>query len=73
MNGAFLWSHRVLDDELDVELGHVNNEVYLHWMNQAAAAHSAALGWPAAVYLNQGQGWVVRRHEIASIGQPSAE
>ena len=33
-------------------------------MNQAAVAHSAALGWPTEAYLQRGQGWVVRRHEI---------
>lgn len=53
----------VTPGEVD-ELGHANNEAYLHWMNSAAVAHSASLGWPAEAYLRQGQGWVVRRHEI---------
>jgi acyl-CoA thioester hydrolase len=63
MNPVFEWPHVVRGDEVD-ELGHANNEAYLHWMNSAAVAHSAALGWPTATYLQQGQGWVVRRHEI---------
>ena len=30
--------------------GHVNNVHYVQWMQNAAEAHSAALGWPAARY-----------------------
>ncbi len=59
----FEWPHVVAAGEIDA-LGHANNEVYLRWMNQAAVAHSAALGWPTEKYLQLGQGWVVRRHEI---------
>jgi len=42
-------------------LGHVNNVVYLRWMQQAAGAHWEAAATPAqraAVH------WVVVRHEI---------
>ena len=63
MSALFEWPHVVRADEAD-ELGHANNEVYLHWMNKAAVAHSAALGWHAEAYLQQGKGWVVRRHEV---------
>jgi acyl-CoA thioester hydrolase len=63
VGAVFEWIHTVQADEAD-ELGHANNEVYLRWMNRAAVAHSAALGWPTEAYLRQGQGWVVRRHEI---------
>jgi acyl-CoA thioester hydrolase len=59
----FEWPHQVGDEEVD-ELGRANNEAYLRWMNRAAIAHSAALGWPLERYLQQGAGWVVRRHEI---------
>ena len=31
-------------------LGHVNNLVYLAWMQAAALAHSAAQGWPPERY-----------------------
>lgn len=63
MHAIFEWPHTVLDAEAD-ELGHANNEVYLRWMNTAAVAHSAALGWPMERYFARGEGWVVRRHEI---------
>ena len=56
--------HRtVLDAEID-GLGHANNVVYLHWMIDAAVAHSAAQGWTGERYQELGTGWVVRRHEI---------
>lgn len=63
MIDVFAWTHRVGADEVD-ELGHANNIVYLRWMNAAAVAHSAALGWPMESYFQRGEGWVVRRHEI---------
>jgi acyl-CoA thioester hydrolase len=46
------------------ELGHVNNLVYLHWMVDAAMAHSTAQGWPASRHMQLGSGWVVRSHQI---------
>ena len=45
-------------------LGHVSNLVYLRWVQEAAIAHSTALGFPEAAYLARGEAWVVRRHEI---------
>jgi acyl-CoA thioester hydrolase len=74
MSAVFEWLHVVRTNELD-QLGHANNEAYLRWMNQAAVAHSAALGWPVEAYFRQGQGWVVRRHEIEYLrpAQPGAE
>lgn len=63
MNVIFEWPHVVGAEEVD-ELGRANNEAYLRWMNSAAVAHSAALGWSLERYLQQGEGWVVRRHEI---------
>jgi len=53
----------VTQDDIDV-LGHVNNLVYLRWMQDAAVAHSSAQGWPTAKYLELGAGWVVRSHAI---------
>ena len=59
--------HTVFECEFDVmsedidELGHVNNVVYLRWVQQVAAAHwkSKALNTVTDKYL-----WVVLRHEI---------
>jgi acyl-CoA thioester hydrolase len=53
----------VAADEID-RLGHVNNLVYLAWMQAAALAHSAAQGWTPDRYEQLGSGWVVRSHTI---------
>jgi len=55
--------HTVVPAEIDV-LGHANNLVYLHWMIDAALAHSSVQGWPNDRYLQRGSGWVVRAHQI---------
>lgn len=44
--------------------GHVNNVHYVQWMQNAAEAHSAALGWPAARYRAIGRHWIIRSHNI---------
>jgi acyl-CoA thioester hydrolase len=43
------------------DLGHVNNIVYLRWVQEAATAHWRAAAPPEAV---DAVAWVVRRHEI---------
>jgi acyl-CoA thioester hydrolase len=60
---TFDYPHTVAADEID-ELGHANNVAYVAWMQAAAVAHSAALGWTPERYLELGMGWVARRHEI---------
>ena len=49
--------------ELDV-LGHVNNAVYLNWVEQVAIDHVEALGFGRAWSLTHGGAWVVREHRI---------
>jgi acyl-CoA thioester hydrolase len=44
--------------------GHVNNAVYVRWMDAAAWAHSVAVGYDLARYEALGSAFVVRRHEI---------
>jgi len=44
--------------------GHVNNVQYVHWMQEAAMAHSAELGWPPERYLALGRTWIIRSHTI---------
>ena len=57
--------HEVEVVEADIDnLGHASNLVYLRWVQEAALAHSTALGFPEAAYLARGQAWVVRMHEI---------
>jgi acyl-CoA thioester hydrolase len=53
----------VADNDIDM-VGHVNNVVYLQWMQDAALAHSSALGWSAERYQQHGAGWVARLHQI---------
>jgi len=49
--------------ELDV-LGHVNNAVYLNWVEQVAIDHVEALGFGRAWSLEHGGAWVVREHHV---------
>ena len=51
-------------DEATDAFGHVNNQRYIAWMQDAATAHSAANGWPMERYLAIGSAWVVRSHFI---------
>ena len=54
----------VVDDAaIDVN-GHVNNVRYVQWMQDAAMAHSASLGWPYERYAALGATWIIRSHAI---------
>lgn len=46
------------------ELQHVSNVVYVQWIQDVAAAHSAAVGLGMAEYRQRGGVFVVRRHEV---------
>jgi acyl-CoA thioester hydrolase len=54
---------RVRHYEMD-SLGHVNNAVYLHYVEEAAIDHARALGFDEARRRELGGAWVVRRHEV---------
>lgn len=43
---------------------HTNNKVYLQWMEEAALAHSGALGWPMERYFQVGGAFIARQHWI---------
>ena len=45
-------------------LGHVSNIAYVRWVQDVAVAHSVAVGWDYAAYVQAGAVFVVRRHEI---------
>ncbi len=49
--------------EMDA-LGHVNNAVYLHYMEQAAIEHATALGYTMERLRELGGLFISRRHEI---------
>ena len=63
MTAVFELRHLVQPDEMD-DMGHVNNLVYLKWLQSAAWKHSVARGWGMPNYREIDAGWVVRRHEI---------
>ncbi len=55
---------RVRFQECD-PLGHVNNTVYLGYLEQAAIDHATAVGWPGErLQAEFGAVFVARRHEI---------
>ncbi len=57
--------HPIRVDASAVDInGHVNNTEHVRWMQEAAIAHSTALGWPMERYREIGRTWIVRRHEI---------
>jgi acyl-CoA thioester hydrolase len=59
------FTHRFVVDHADIdELGHANNVVWVRWVNEAAIAHSRAVGLGPDAYLALGVLWVVRRHEV---------
>jgi acyl-CoA thioester hydrolase len=53
---------RVPEDAVDRN-GHVNNVVYVQWMQDAAVAHSNAAGCTKATF-DMGATWVIRSHRI---------
>lgn len=60
-----VFEHQLIVRQSDIDpQGHVNNVVFVEWMQSAAIAHSTAQGWPPERYLEIGAGWVARRHTI---------
>lgn len=56
------FSHRLYAASADIdELGHVNNVVYLRWVQEVAAAHWQKV---APEDMQKAYAWVVLRHEI---------
>jgi acyl-CoA thioester hydrolase len=53
----------VTDGDIDA-LGHVSNIAYVRWIQDAAVAHSTAVGLDFDSYRRLGAVFVVRRHEI---------
>ena len=49
--------------DIDV-LNHVNNRVYLRWVEEAATTASAQNGWSTQDYLKLGAAWMAREHWI---------
>ncbi len=68
---VFLLTVRVRFHELD-PLGHVNNAVFLTYLEEAAIEHAAAAGWPSSRLREHGGVFIARRHEIEFL-QPAVE
>jgi acyl-CoA thioester hydrolase len=60
---AFTIEHRVAPEEID-EYAHVNNTVYLQWLDRIAWAHSAQLGLPLEHCLALRRGMAVRHTRV---------
>ena len=60
-----VFSMPVVVGEASIDLlGHVNNREYMRWMETAATAHAASLGWSFDALRDAGRVWVVRQHWI---------
>jgi acyl-CoA thioester hydrolase len=62
MSQVYCHEFTVPDDTVD-ENGHVNNVVYVQWMQDVAVLHSDATGGTAAMQAVGGT-WVVRSHKV---------
>jgi acyl-CoA thioester hydrolase len=62
---TFSFSLTVQVEDIDV-LNHVNNLVYLKWVNEASERHWASL---SNVQINAKYFWVCLRHEIDYVGE----
>lgn len=58
----FVYEFEVPEDTID-QNGHVNNVVYIQWMQDVAVRHSHTTGGTAAAH-RLGCSWVVRSHKI---------
>jgi acyl-CoA thioester hydrolase len=59
----FDWLHTAGADEED-ENGHVSNVSYVRWIQDAARAHTDAVGWDRRAYEAVGGTFIVKRHEV---------
>lgn len=60
---SYTYQPKIESSDID-QFGHVNNEVYLRWLLEAASAHSASLGYNMEAFVQMGAGFVVRKHEL---------
>jgi acyl-CoA thioester hydrolase len=60
---AFITTHRVAPEEID-EYAHVNNTVYLQWLDRIAWAHSSKLGVPLEHCIAIRRGMAVRHTRV---------
>ncbi len=63
MSAIYVHKVTVAPDNIDRQ-GHVNNVVYVRWIQDAGVAHSSANGWTPERYEQAGIGWVAKSHFI---------
>jgi acyl-CoA thioester hydrolase len=57
--------HAIEVEDVDIDmLGHASNIAFLRWIQEAAIAHSIAMGLDVEAYRRLGAFFVVRRHEV---------
>jgi acyl-CoA thioester hydrolase len=59
----FEWRMIAPDTDVD-ENCHVSNVAYIRWIQDAARAHSEAIGWTKERYQATGCFFLIRRHEV---------
>lgn len=67
MPAVFEYSVNAVSADADL-VGHVNNVVYIRWLQDAAIAHASAQGWGPTAWTQYGSGWVARSHFIEYSG-----
>ncbi|MFN3453816.1 MAG: acyl-CoA thioesterase [Pseudobdellovibrio sp.] len=63
MKKIFRYPIKVSQEHID-SLNHVNNEVYIKWLLEAAGANSSSIGFTLDKFLSEEACFVVRRHEV---------
>jgi acyl-CoA thioester hydrolase len=64
------YRHELVVQNEDIDaLGHASNIAYVRWIQDAAVAHSAAMGFDLEAYQRLGAVFVVVRHEIDYVRQ----
>ncbi|MDR1615367.1 MAG: acyl-CoA thioesterase [Campylobacteraceae bacterium] len=60
-----VYEHKIIVPQSAIDTNmHVNNVVYIQWMQDAATAHSDSLGFDSEFYEKIGGTWVARSHYI---------
>ena len=72
-NSNTIYRHEFTVPESAVDMnGHVNNVVYVQWMQDVAVLHSNAVGGTSAMHIAGGT-WVVRSHTIEYLSPAFAD
>lgn len=62
---SLAFRHEFRVDEADIdEFGHANNVVWVRWVNEAAMAHSRAVGLDPETLIAMRAMWIIRKHVI---------